>query len=246
MKCEAIQNRLPALAGGDLDREGVRLCEEHLASCAVCRGRYADLQATLRLLNRVGGSEPLPAGFSAALHRRLAAEPAPRPSLFTRILSWAAEHHLDSSPRLALAALGVLVLLSTPLVLRGRGVSGGAAGSLAGGAAGPHAVGPEGEVAAAFRVPAQRTAVLRFDFVADVEVPDVEFEVTLPSDLFFIDGSEPVPQKRLVWRGSLSSGSNPIPLAVRGSKPGRYRVTAHARGIGVDVQHDILLEVVRS
>ena len=53
MKCEAIQNRLPALAGGDLDREGVRLCEEHLASCAVCRGRYADLQATLR---SVGGN----------------------------------------------------------------------------------------------------------------------------------------------------------------------------------------------
>ena len=136
----------------------MRLCEEHLASCAVCRGRYADLPVDAAAAQPRRGSEPLPAGFSAALHRRLAAEPAPRPSLFTRILSWAAEHHLDSSPRLALAALGVVVLLATPLVLRGRGASG-AAGFTAGSAAGPHAVGPEGEVAAAFRVPAQRTAV---------------------------------------------------------------------------------------
>lgn len=243
MTCKATQNWLPALAGGDLDREATRQCEQHLATCAGCSQRYAELQATLRLLRRIGESEAPPPGFAAGLHRRLASEPAPRPALLARLWQLAATLHLDSSPRLVLAAVSVVVLLALPLALRGRDPRGSSTGA---GTTGQARDAAEHEVAAAFRVPAQRTAVLRFDFVADVEVPDVEFEVTLPSDLFFIDGSEPVPEKRLVWRGSLSSGSNPIPLAVRGSKPGRYRVTAHARGTGVDVQHDILLEVVRS
>lgn len=244
MTCGAIQSRLPALAGGDLDREGARQCGEHLATCATCSRRYAELQATLRLLHRVGASQQPPQGFSAALHRRLLAEPAPAPSLLSRLWRLAATLHLDSAPRLAMAAIAVVVLLAVPIGLRGRAPKGGPAAAGGSGAATSDTM--DHEVAAAFRVPAQRTAVLRFDFVADVEVPDVEFEVSLPSELYFIDGSEPVPEKRLVWRGSLSSGSNPIPLAVRGSKPGRYRVTAHARGTGVDVQHDILIEVVRS
>jgi anti-sigma factor RsiW len=247
MKCAAIWDRLPALAGGDLDREQTRRCEEHLAACVSCRARYAELQQTLRILQRVGQSEPLPRGFSAALQERLAAEPAPAPSRLSRLWRWLAELHLDSAPRLALIAVSLAVLGAAPLLLRGRSPS--VSASLGGSGLPVYprpSAAAEHEVAAAFRVPAQRTAVLRFDFVADVEVPDVEFEVVLPSELFFIDGSQPVPDKRLVWRGSLASGSNPIPLAVRGSQPGHYRITAHARGGGVDVQHDILLEVVRS
>lgn len=248
MKCEAIQKLLPALAGGDLDRSQAAACQQHVATCTACANRLNELQQTLRLLRQIGVSEPLPAQFQASLHRRLAATPPPALSLRARLWQFAERLRIDSAPRLLLAgaALGVLVLL--PVVLRDRGhsVTASNSGGTSVGPSASTAAGPEQEVAASFRVPAQRTAVLRFDFVADVEVPDVEFEVTLPSELFFIDGAEPVPEKRLVWRGSLSSGSNPVPLAVRGSKPGRYRVTAHARGEGVDVTHDILLEVVRS
>jgi hypothetical protein len=92
-------------------------------------------------------------------------------------------------------------------------------------------------------VPQKRIAVVHLDFVSDESIDDVEFEVTLPSELHFIDGGHALAQRTLSWRGSLSTGSNPIPLAVRGSKPGRYRVTAQARGLGLAVRHDILLEV---
>ncbi|MBL9003190.1 MAG: zf-HC2 domain-containing protein [Myxococcales bacterium] len=247
MKCEAIQKLLPALAGGDLDRSQAAVCERHVAACAACADRLAGLTQTLRLLRTVGQNEPLPAHFRVALHRRLAQTPPPSPTLTARLWRLAESLRIDSAPRLLLVGAAAVLLIAVPVGWRERGPAGG--GSIAANG-GPASSGSpssaEQEVAASFRVPAQRTAVLRFDFVADVEVPDVEFEVTLPSELFFVDGAEPVPEKRLVWRGSLSSGSNPIPLAVRGSKPGRYRVTAHARGEGVDVKHDILLEVVRS
>jgi hypothetical protein len=249
MKCEAIQKLPPALAGGDLDRSQATACTRHVATCADCAERLRSLRQLQQLLQQVGQSEPLPADFRAALHRRLAQTPPPEPTLLTRWLGLAERLRIDSAPRTLLAGAAVVALLAVPLALRDRGATQGSAGltAPAGGAGlATTATTVEQEVAASFRVPAQRTAVLRFDFVADVEVPDVEFEVTLPSELFFVDGAEPVPEKRLVWRGSLSSGSNPIPLAVRGSKPGRYRVTAHARGEGVDVTHDILLEVVRS
>ena len=102
------------------------------------------------------------------------------------------------------------------------------------------------EVAAAFRVPSQRVAVVHLDFVADVALADVEFEVTLPIELHFVDGGKALAERTLLWHGQLAMGRNPIPLAVSGAKPGRYRVTAQARGSGVQVRHDILLEVVPS
>lgn len=241
MNCEAIQKMLPALAGGDLERAAADRCEGHLRGCADCTARLEGLRQTLSLLRQVGRSEVPPPGFGAALHRRLAGTPPPVPSWSARLWGWAERMHVDSGLRLSFVGVAVLALLAVPVAMRGRGHGGGGqpVASVA-------ARGGEQEVAAAFRVPQQRVAVVRFDFVAAVEIADVEFEVTLPSELHFIDGSEPVPQKRLVWRGSLSSGSNPVPLAISGSQPGRYRVTAHARGDGVDVQHDILLEVVRS
>jgi hypothetical protein len=202
--------------------------------CAECELRLQELKRTLALLHRVGQSEPLPAGFEAALHLRLAAEPPPAPGFMARLWRVLERLQLDSAGRLGLAlAAAALLLIALPQLRRNTGSGG-------------HSLSGEQEVAAAFRVPQQRIAVVRFDFVADVEVRDVEFEVTLPSGLNFIDEGKVVPEQRLVWRGSLASGSNPIPLAVRGAKPGRYRVTAQARGAGLAVQHDILLEVVRS
>lgn len=243
MKCEAIQKLLPAWAGGDLDRSQAALCEQHVAVCIACADHAKGLQQTLKLLRQVGQAERPPADFQRSLHRRLAQTPPPVPMLTARLWRLAETLHLDSTPRLLLVGTAMVALLLVPVLLRDRDSS---VGPQMASGVGALTAAAEQEIAASFRVPAQRTAVLRFDFVADVEVPDVEFEVTLPSELFFVDGAEPVPEKRLVWRGSLSSGSNPIPLAVRGSKPGRYRVTAHARGEGVDVKHDILLEVVRS
>lgn len=237
MTCETVQELLPAVAGGDsgLPRSEAEQVKAHLGGCAACAARMDSLKQTLSLLRRVGREEALPSGFAAALHLRLAAEPPPKPSLLARVWRFLEKLHLDSVPRLGLAigALALLVVVALPQLRNGNGSNG-------------HGPAVEQEVAAAFRVPQQRIAVVRFDFVADVQIEDVEFEVTLPNELHFVDAGKILPDRKLVWRGSLSSGSNPIPLAVRGTKPGRYRVTAQAHGAGLAVRHDILLEVVQS
>lgn len=245
MSCETVRKQLPALAGGDLglSREESAACMEHVGGCPDCAARLASLKSMLALLHKTGREashpEALPKGFQAALHLRLAQEPPPAQPLRARAWRFLERLRLDSGPRLALAgsAAALALVLAIPAVHHrlGAGLGGSPAGSLL-----------EHEVAAAFQVPQHHIAVVRFDFVADVEVPEVEFEVTLPSELHFIDEGKALPDRRIVWRGSLTSGSNPIPLAVRGTKPGRYRVTAMARGEGLEVRHDILLEVVRS
>jgi anti-sigma factor RsiW len=239
MSCETVRSLLPALAGGELGgrSDDATSCAEHLAGCPDCTDRLESLRRTILLARRVGKREPLPAGFAAALHLRLAHEPPPRQPLRAQL--WRMLESLGLYSRLRLGALaaaaGLLLLLAVGPTRR----------SAPSGGQSSHGSASE-EVAAAFQVPQQRVAVVRFDFVADVDVPDVEFEVTLPSELHFIDDGQPLAAQKLVWRGSLLSGSNPVPLAVRGSKPGRYRVTAQARGAGVAVRHDILLEVTRS
>lgn len=246
MNCATVRKLLPALAGGDLglSREDAQGCTAHVADCGDCARRLASLNELLGLLHRtgrqVGSPEALPTGFQASLRQRLAQEPPPVRPLRARLWGWLEGARLDSQPRLILAGCAMAALVFAVPALHQlhslhRGSGPGAATSPV-----------DHEVAAAFQVPQQRIAVVRFDFVADVEVPEVEFEVTLPSELDFIDEGKALPERRIVWRGSLASGSNPIPLAVRGSKPGRYRVTAQARGEGLAVRHDILLEVVRS
>lgn len=233
MKCAQCRPLLSALAGGDLGKTQAEQCRLHLHSCASCTQQLDGLKQTLSLLRLAGQSEPLPADFSASLHRRLAAAPPPTLPLTSRLWAWLEHLGLDSGRRLALmgasaATVAVVLLLALPTrSLAPDRRSGGA----------------DTEIAASFRVPQKRIAVVHLDFVSDESIDDVEFEVTLPSELHFIDGGHALAQRTLSWRGSLSTGSNPIPLAVRGSKPGRYRVTAQARGLGLAVRHDILLEV---
>jgi hypothetical protein len=236
MKCEQCRPLLAALSGGDLAKADSERARAHLATCAACSQHLLELRETVGLLRQVGRSEALPADFRAALHRRLAATPPPARPLQARLWAVLERLGMDSGPRLGVAAaVGLLgVLLLSPLPPR-RSTDGGAAAYL-----------PDQEVAAAFRVPSRRVAVVHLDFVADVPLDDVEFEVTLPTGLNFVDAGQPVAEHTLQWRGSLALGRNPIPLAVRGVKPGRYRVTAQARGSGIAVRHDILLEVVPS
>ena len=237
MNCAQCQPRLAALAGGDLEATWRERCQVHVTACADCAQRLGELRAAVALLRRVGQTEPLPTDFRAALHRRLAAEPPPKLPLSRRLWQLLEFAGLDSGRRLGLgaAAAGLLALLFLSPAVRPRAGEGAAAG-------GP----PEQEIAAAFRVPSRRVAVVQLDFVAEVPLADVEFEVTLPSELHFVDGGQPVVERTLTWHGSLATGRNPIPLAVSGVKPGLYRVTAQARSPGMQVRHDILLEVVPS
>lgn len=230
MTCGEVHGLLPSLASEELSAEQARLCHAHLGVCSACTTRLAEHQRLLRLLSWVGETESVPRVLSQGLHLRLAQEPVPKRPLFSSlwpvldVLRW---HRTG----LLAAACALAVVLTAPSLWKRSPGASQADGS---------------ELAAAFQVPAQRVAVVRIDFVADVEIPEVEFEVTLPSDLQFVDEGQVIPDRTLVWRGSLVSGSNPIPLAVRGVKPGRYRVIARARGAGLAVRHDILLDVVNS
>lgn len=234
MKCARCHELLPAHAGGELPPSEQARCQAHIDACAACAARLDELREAVSMLRQVGRSETVPP-WQAELRRRLSQEPAPSPSLSVRIWQVLGRLGLDSAPRLGLLAAGLgLLLIAVPLGLRTRGEPAAAVFV------------PDEQIAASFRVPSQRIAVVQLDFVADDAVADVQFEVTLPSGLQFIDAGRPLLERTLSWRGSLATGSNPIPLAVRGDRPGRYRVVALARGSGIEVRHNILLEVVVS
>lgn len=236
MTCQETRDLLPGLAGGELGPRERAACESHLATCAACAGRHEELRETVALLRRVGQggvAESLPRGFSAALHLRLAQEPPPRPSLWTRALGRL--EVLGGGPRVVLA-LGAAVAL---LVAVGGGWS-----ALRGLREARYAAHPQEDAVAPFEVPQRRVAVVHLDFVTNAVVDDVEFEVTLPQGLAFVSNGKPIAQETLRWSGSLRAGSNPVPLAVSGMKLGRYRIVARARAVGLSVTHDVVLQVV--
>ena len=100
-----------------------------------------------------------------------------------------------------------------------------------------------GEVAPIFVVPKAKVALVRIDFQAEQAVEDVEFAIQLPEGLHFVSEGRELPDREFRWRGRLERGSNPIPIAVRGQRPGRYTLTARAVGAAVETQHDVVLQV---
>jgi hypothetical protein len=102
-----------------------------------------------------------------------------------------------------------------------------------------------GEVLPTFVVPPAKVAVIKLAFAADVDVEDVTFEVTLPEGLAFWSRGQALPERSFRWPGRLSAGENLFPVAVRGERPGRYRVRARAEVAGQSeaVEHEIWLEV---
>jgi hypothetical protein len=97
--------------------------------------------------------------------------------------------------------------------------------------------------AAIARVPSSKVALVKIDFVAERAVEDVQFEIMLPDGLRFFSRGQELAERTFRWNGRLLSGSNPLPIAVKGAHPGRYRVIAHAVGDGIDVTHEVVLEV---
>ena len=92
-------------------------------------------------------------------------------------------------------------------------------------------------------VPASKVAVIKLDFTADVAVEQADFQVSLPEGLSFWADGEELPLRSFSWSQPLSVGSNVIPVAVRGHKPGRYLVTALARMGEQRMEHEVVLEV---
>lgn len=92
-------------------------------------------------------------------------------------------------------------------------------------------------------LPATKVAVVRVNLSSEVAVRDAQIKVSLPDGLvFWADGQE-LPQRSFEWTQPLQKGDNDIPIAVRGLKPGEYRMTVTAKIGGEDVEDEVLLEV---
>jgi hypothetical protein len=177
--------------------------------------------------------EDLPeAGFQSALHRRLVAAGAPEPVS-------------------GLDRLRQLLRRPGPLLWPAAGVAAGVAAFLLMSAVQKPAVPRDATartaadtlVAPGTVVPASKVAVVKLDFTVDVGVEQADFQVSLPEGLSFWADGEELPLRSFEWSQPLQAGSNVIPIAVRGSKPGRYLLTALVRAGGQTIEHDVVLEV---
>ena len=185
------------------------------------------------LRQRLGAlrEDPPELGFQAALHRRLVAAGPPEPAPgWDRVRSL-----LRRRAPVLWPVVGVAAGVATFLVLSAM----------------QQPAAPAPEVAQVLRpiaepgtlVPVSKVAVIKLDFTADVAVEEADFQVSLPEGLWFFADGEDLPLRSFAWTQPLSAGSNVIPVAVRGYKPGRYLVTAQARAGDHIIEHDVVLEV---
>lgn len=180
-----------------------------------------ELRERLRALR----TDPADDGFSASLHRRLAAEPAPEePGLWRRFWQplWTPQRALWPAVGVA-AAFAFVVgagLLHRPVA------------------------GVREDALVAAELPATKVALVRVNLSASVAVDNAQIRVRLPEGLVFWSEGRELAQRSFEWTQPLDAGDNEIPIAVRGLKPGRYNMTVTARIGGQDVNEDVLLEVV--
>lgn len=177
--------------------------------------------------------DPPEGDFQASLHRRLVeAGPPVAPSLLARLRDTLRDRRLlwPIAGAIAGAAAALALVLARPaLIGPGPGAAGG----------GPAAV------ADAAVVPATKVALVRVNLTAEVAVDEALIRVTLPPGLsFWADGAE-LPQRTFEWTQPLRAGDNEIPVAVRGQRPGRYRVAMTARVGDQRIEDEVLIEVVK-
>lgn len=194
----------------------------------------ADLRARLQALrvDPAGAAE-----FQAALHRRLCeAGPPPAPGWLATVRAV-----FQRRPGVAWPAVGFATGLAAFALLFALRPDGGPATP----AARPPApvLAQAAPQAAVVRVPSSKVAVINLNFSADVAVKDADFRVTLPDGLAFWSEEGKLADRSFHWKQDLDSGDTAIPIAVRGERPGRYRVVATAVAGGRHIAHEVWLEV---
>jgi hypothetical protein len=97
---------------------------------------------------------------------------------------------------------------------------------------------------AAAELPATKVAVVRLNLSADVAVDKATIAVHLPDGLVFWSDGRALEQRSFEWTQPLQKGDNEIPIAVRGSRPGRYRVSVTAWIGSQRIEDDVVLQVV--
>jgi len=185
------------------------------------------------LRERLGAlrEDPPELGFQASLHRRLVAAGPPEPAPGWDRVRW----FLRRSAPVLWPSVGVAAGVAAFLIMSG----------LQQPPPPPQvtAEAPRQLEAPGTAVPASKVAVIKLDFTADVAVEEADFQVSLPEGLTFWADGEDLPLRSFTWTQPLNAGSNVIPIAVRGHKPGRYLVTALARAGDQEIEHDVVLEV---
>jgi hypothetical protein len=192
---------------------------------------------------------PLPdRGFRARLHRSLVAAGPPRAvGKWTRLRSWLER---AQTVRLLWPAAGIACGAATFFALSafrppepGSGTTAMTGHATAAEVTSPSPAAPVGDVAPSYAIPAARVAVVKLTFAAEVTVEDVTFEVSLPEGLVFWSRGERLAERSFRWPGRLEAGETQLPVAVRGERPGRYRVRARVLAAGHTLEHEVLLDV---
>jgi anti-sigma factor RsiW len=220
MNCGEARELLTDVAGGELD--GVRADEvrAHAQACDACAAELGELEATIGLMRRAG-TEPLPDGFALSLHQALVAAGAPERTFMDRVRAAIAMRPMTFAA--CAAALAAVVSVGTTWKFSHRQAT--------------------PTQAIAYRVPESKVALVKIDFVAEKNIDDVAFEITLPDGLRFVSGGQQLAERTFRFSGKLAAGDNSIPIAVKGPRAGRYKVIAHAIGPALDVTQEVVLEV---
>ena len=221
MNCADARELLTDVAGGELDGARADEVRVHAGACDACGHELVELEATIGLLRRAG-TEPLPEGLSLSLHQALVAAGPPRRSSLDAVRAAIALKPVTFAA--SAAALAAMLATGGTLMMLHR-------------AAAP------APTVASYKVPESKVALVKIDFVAERDIEDVAFEITLPDGLRFVAGGQQLAERTFRFQGKLAAGSNPIPIAVKGPRAGRYKVIAHAIGAALDVTQEVVLEV---
>ena len=224
MSCADVRELLTDVAGGELDGARADEVRAHAASCAVCAAASSrSSRQTIGLVAPRRRASRCPRASRCRCIRRSCAPGAPRRSWLDVVRAAIALRPVTFAA--SAAALAAMLATGGTLALFHR-------------AHAPH------RLAASYNVPESKVALVKIDFVAEKTIDDVAFEITLPDGLRFVSGGERAGRAHLpLLRASSAAGSNPIPIAVKGPRAGRYKVIAHAIGPALDVTHEVVLEV---
>jgi anti-sigma factor RsiW len=222
MNCGEARELLTEVAGGEIDGARADQVRAHAQTCDACAAELGELEATIGLMRRAG-SEPLPDGFALSLHQALVAAGPPERTFMDRVRAAIAMRPMTFAA--CAAALAAIVSVGTTLKFS------------------RHPVGTTPAQAIAYRVPESKVALVKIDFVAEKNIDDVAFEITLPDGLRFVSGGQQLAERTFRFQGKLSAGDNPIPIAVKGPRAGRFKVIAHAIGPALDITQEVVLEV---
>ena len=74
-------------------------------------------------------------------------------------------------------------------------------------------------------------------------VEAARIRVSLPAGLSFWSEGRELAQRDFEWTQPLSTGDNEIPIAVRGQRPGRYRIGVETRIGNERIEDEIMIEV---